>query len=63
MPFVSAKQRAFAHVNPEKFGGEEGLKEWESDTPSELPSYAHGQTTSPKVKRKFQWASKRKRVS
>lgn len=61
MPFTSKKQRAFAHANPEKFGGEKGLQEWESDTPSSLPKYAHGQSTSPEVKKKFQWAPKHKR--
>lgn len=60
MPFTSGKQRAFAHANPEKFGGEAGLKEWESDTPSKLPKYAHGKTTSPAVKKRFTYASKRK---
>ena len=60
MPLVSQKQRAFAHANPEKFGGEEGLKEWESETPSKLPKYKHGTTTSPKLKRKFAHASKPK---
>ena len=60
MPFVSAKQRAFAHANPEKFGGEEGLKEWESDTPSKLPKYVHKTTTSPETKKKFTYAAKGK---
>jgi hypothetical protein len=58
IPFVSAKQRAFGHANPEKFGGEEGLKEWESSTPSKLPKYKHGKTTSPDVKKKFTYAKK-----
>ena len=61
MPFKSKKERAFAYANPEKFGGEEGLKEWESETPSELPKYAHGKTTSPDVKKKFTYAPKSKR--
>ena len=60
MPFTSAKQRAFAYANPEKFGGEEGLKEWSADTPSSLPKYAHGTTTSPETKKKFQWRKKHK---
>lgn len=59
MPFVSQKQRAFAHANPEKFGGEEGLKEWDSDTPSDLPTYKNGTTTSPDTKKKFQYSPKR----
>ena len=58
MPFESTKQRRFAYANPETFGGEEGLKEWESDTPSSLPKYKHGTTTSPETKRKFQWRRK-----
>lgn len=58
MPFESQKQRKFAYANPEKFGGKEGLKEWEGDTPSSLPKYAHGTTTSPETKRKFQWHKK-----
>lgn len=32
MPFVSKKQAAFAHANPDKFGGQAGLKEWDSAT-------------------------------
>ena len=63
MPFKSQKQRAFAHANPEKFGGEEGLSEWESDTPSDLPTYANGdETTSPDTKKKFQWAPAKHRA-
>lgn len=62
MPFVSKKQRAFAHANPDKFGGEEGLAEWDSDTPSDLPTYANGKTTSPDVKKKFQWTPARHRT-
>ena len=58
MPFTSAKQRAFAYANKEKFGGDKGLAEWESDTSSSLPKYAHGKTTSPDVKRRFQWRRK-----
>lgn len=60
MPFVSSKQRAFAHANPEKFGGESGLKEWESATPSKLPKYKHGSTTSPEVKKRFTYAAKKR---
>lgn len=58
MPFVSAKQRAFAHANPEKFGGEGKLQEWESETPSKLPKYKHGKTTSPELKKKFTYTRK-----
>jgi hypothetical protein len=58
MPFVSAKQRAFGHANPEKFGGKEGLKEWDNSTPSDLPKYKHGKTTSPDTKKKFTFAKK-----
>lgn len=32
MPFLSLKQARFAHANPEKFGGEAGLKEWDRMT-------------------------------
>jgi hypothetical protein len=32
MPFKSASQQRFAHANPEKFGGEKGLKEWDKST-------------------------------
>lgn len=31
-PFASIAQAKFAHANPEKFGGESGLKEWDSST-------------------------------
>lgn len=37
MPFKSKAQERFAYANPEKFGGEEGLAEWQSETPSSLP--------------------------
>ena len=36
-PFTSKAQRIFAHANPEKFGGKEGVKEWEEKTPKKLP--------------------------
>lgn len=36
-PFRSKAQRKFAHANPEKFGGKEGIEEWESKTPKKLP--------------------------
>lgn len=36
-PFTSKAQRKFAYANPEKFGGKEGIKEWESKTPKKLP--------------------------
>jgi hypothetical protein len=43
MPFVSRKQAAFAHANPEKFGGEAGLKEWDEATDfSHLPEQKMG---------------------
>jgi len=58
MPFVSAKQRAWAHANPEALGGESAVKEWESSTPSHLPKYKHGKTTSPELKKKFTYAKK-----
>jgi hypothetical protein len=61
MPLVSAKQRAFGHANPEKFGGEKGLKEWESSTPSKLPTYKHGKTTSPDTKKRFNYSAKKKK--
>lgn len=31
-PFASLQQARFAHVHPEKFGGEKGLKEWDKST-------------------------------
>lgn len=53
MPFVSKKQERFAYANPEKFGGDEGLKEWSSDTDQEsLPEAA------PKRTKKFNYAPK-----
>jgi hypothetical protein len=36
-PFKSKSQRKFAYANPEKFGGKEGVKEWESKTPKNIP--------------------------
>jgi hypothetical protein len=36
-PFKSKKQRRFAYANPEKFGGKEGVQEWESKTPKDIP--------------------------
>ena len=36
-PFTSKAQRKFAYANPEKFGGKEGIKEWEEKTPKKLP--------------------------
>jgi len=59
MPFVSAKQRAWAHANPEKLGGDKAVAEWESHTPSHLPKYKHGETTSPKLKKKFAYVAKK----
>lgn len=32
MPFLSLKQARFAHANPDRFGGEAGLKEWDRMT-------------------------------
>jgi hypothetical protein len=38
VPFKSIAQQHFAYAHPEKFGGQEGLKEWSSDTDfSSLP--------------------------
>ena len=31
-PFASRLQAKFAHANPSKFGGESGLKEWDTST-------------------------------
>ena len=31
-PFASKLQARFAHANPEKFGGQRGLKEWDKST-------------------------------
>lgn len=36
-PFKSKKQRRFLYANPEKVGGKEALKEWESKTPKNIP--------------------------
>lgn len=42
MPFVSKAEQRFAHAHPEKFGGEKGLKEWDSATDfTNLPERAH----------------------
>ena len=42
MPFKSHAQQRFAHANPEKFGGERGLKEWDHATDfSRLPERKH----------------------
>lgn len=59
MPFVSAKQRAWAHANPEKLGGDKAVAEWESHTSSQLPKYKHEKTTSPDLKKRFTYASKK----
>jgi hypothetical protein len=58
MPFESQKQRRWAHANPEALGGEAKVAEWESSTPSKLPKYKHGKTTSPEVKKKFAYKKK-----
>lgn len=31
-PFASLAQSRFAHAHPEKFGGQKGLKEWDTET-------------------------------
>lgn len=31
-PFASLAQARFAHAHPEKFGGQKGLKEWDTET-------------------------------
>lgn len=36
-PFRSEDQRKFAYANSSKFGGKEGIAEWESETPAKLP--------------------------
>lgn len=61
MPFVSQKQRRWAHANPEELGGEAAVSEWESHTPSELPKYKHGTTISPELKKRFTYAAKTKK--
>jgi hypothetical protein len=52
VPFKSKKQQKFAYANPEKFGGQEGLNEWSSDTNfSSLP-----ETVNSERKKKFTFA-------
>ena len=53
-PFRSKKQRRFAHANPEKFGGKEGIKEWEEETPKNIPE---------KVKKNTNYTHKRMKKS
>jgi hypothetical protein len=53
-PFKSKKQRRFAHANPEKFGGKEGIKEWEKETPKNIPE---------KVKKNTNYTHKRMKKS
>ncbi len=36
-PFKSKKQRRYAYANLEEFGGKQGIKEWESKTPENIP--------------------------
>ena len=36
-PFQSEAQRGYLYSHPEKIGGKEALKEWESHTPKDLP--------------------------
>lgn len=56
MPFISKKQQKFAYANPEKFGGEAGLKEWsESTDQSSLPEAA-------KKAKKFSYAPQKTRA-
>jgi len=59
MPFLSQKQRAWAHANPKALGGESKVSEWEAETPSKLPKYKHGTSTSPKLAKKFAHAKKK----
>lgn len=35
--FKSKAQRRFMYANPEKIGGQKGIKEWEKDTPKNIP--------------------------
>jgi hypothetical protein len=38
-PFASLAESKFAHANPEKFGGEKGLDEWDKSTDfSKIPN-------------------------
>lgn len=56
MPFSSKKQQKFAYSNPEKFGGETGLKEWSDATDqSSLPEVA-------KKSKKFSYAPQKTRA-
>jgi hypothetical protein len=42
MSFESKAQAAFAHANPEKFGGEKALEEWDAATDfKHLPERKH----------------------
>ena len=62
MPFKSVKQQAWAYTpeGTKALGGEDKVKEWQSETPSDLPKYANaGGTTSPDVKKKFQYTGRR----
>jgi len=52
MPFGSKAQQRFAHANPEKFGGERGLKEWDQSTDFKSLPERKG--------KKFTYASKKK---
>jgi len=64
VPFKSAKQRAWAYTDEgtKALGGTDKVKEWEDETPSDLPTYANGETTSPDLKKKFQWAPAKHRA-
>lgn len=48
MPFESEAQQHFLEAHPEKVGGKEKLKEWESSTDySHLPKHAHEYSAAP----------------
>jgi hypothetical protein len=52
MPFVSKKQQKFAYSNPERFGGESGLKEWSEATDyKSLPESAEAEVQEGKTSR------------
>lgn len=53
-PFKSKAQRRFAYANEEKFGGKEGIKEWEEKTPKNIPE---------KIKKKINHTDRRLRKS
>jgi hypothetical protein len=53
MPFVSAAQQRFAHANPQKFGGEKKLAEWDQSTDFK--------TLPERKKKKFNYVPKKKK--